>query len=231
MVKFLSFIGVFLVSTAFGQTFRNIRVLKEEEKIIITYDLIYEEPGSKVVVLMYGSLDNFVKPITNATGNIGEVSPGPNRRVEWDIKNLPAGFTGTPTFQFKGEIIHGWKFVNPKNGTLRRGKKYTLRWAGGMSYDTINLKFISPGNVITEIATVKNTGNYQWRVPKKTETGIGYVLRLTKEKEVFEQQILIRRKTPIALVAIPLVGVAVFLGIGDSDSEGPTELPDAPKPN
>lgn len=244
MVKFFSFIGVFLVSTAFGQTFRNVRVIKEEEKMVIIYDLINVELGSKVIVKIFSSHNNFADALTNVTGDVGEVLPGPNRRIEWSAENLPKNYSGDLTFQFKGEVIHGWKFLNPANGKLRRGKKYTLKWKGGQPNDTVTLRFISPGQQmseinkapnadqqIVEIAVTKNTGSYKWRVPKKITTGPGYVLRLSKDKEVNEQQITIKRKVPIIIYAIPVVGVAIILGSSGGDSNGSGDLPDAPKPN
>lgn len=230
MAKFFTFLGVILVSTAFGQTFRNVRILKEEEKISIIYDLIYDEPGSKVIVTVFGSHNNFETPILNLSGDIDEVLPGPNRRIEWSVKDLPKNYSDDITFRFKGEIIHGWKFLNPANGTLRRGKGYTLKWMGGNPSDTITLKFISPEQ-ITNITTTKNTGFYKWRVPKKLKTGSGYVIRLSKGKEVYEQQIIMKRKIPLVLIAVPVAGLAIFLGISDSGSSGPGDLPNAPKPN
>jgi len=244
MVKFLSFIGVFLVSTAFGQTFRNIRVLKEEEKIVIIYDLINVEQGSKVIVKIFSSHDNFTNALTSVIGDVGEVLPGPNRRIEWSNENIPKNYSGELTFQFKGEVIHGWTFLNPGNGVLRRGKKYTLKWEGGQVSDTVSLKFILPGQQIAEIhsakssnqqiidiSTTKNTGSFKWRVPKNLKTGLGYTLRISKGKDVFEQQITIKRKVPIGLIAIPVAGAVIVLLISGNESGGDESLPDAPKPN
>jgi hypothetical protein len=161
---------------------------------------------------------------------VGEVLPGPNRRIEWipaaNIKNAES-----LTFQFAGEVIHGWRFIKPNNGKLRRGKKYQFRWQGGHPGDTLTLKFITPSQQVLEITQTLNSGFYTWKIPKKLKTGPGYVLRLSKGREVTEEQIVIKRKTPLIIFAIPIVGAAVFLSGGSGGSSNPENLPDAPKPN
>lgn len=227
MGKLLAILAFCFVTPVFGQTFRNIRVLKKEDKVVIVYDLLNEESGSKVIVKIFASHDNFGIPLSNVTGDVGEVLPGPNRRIEWSpnkVKNAE-----TLTFQFKGEIIHGWNFTKPGKGKLRRGKKYELRWTGGQPKDTVTLKFITPSQEVIEITQTMNTGFYTWRIPKKLATGPGYVLRLSKGREVIEEQIIIKRKIPLIIYAIPLAGAAIFLKGGDSSK--PEGLPDAPKPN
>jgi hypothetical protein len=229
MGKLLAIIAFCFVTPVFGQTFRNIRVHKKEDKVIIVYDLVNEEAGSKVIVKIFASHDNFGAPLTGVTGDVGEVLPGPNRRIEWSPDKVQNA--ETLTFQFKGDVIHGWNFTKPGNGKLRRGKKYQLRWVGGLPQDTVTLKFITPAQEEINITQSMNTGFYTWRVPKKLATGAGYVLRLSKGREVREEQIIMKRKIPTFIYAIPLMGAAIFLKGSSGDTSKPGELPDAPKPD
>lgn len=231
MVRLLIILGILCPFSVFGQSFINIRILKEEEKIIVIYDLVNEERGSKVVVSVYGSHNNFSTPITDVTGDVGEVLPGPNRRIEWASETALKSFSNNFTFQFKGEVIHGWKFIKPDNGKLKRGKKHLLKWQGGHPYDTVTLKLISPSRNVMEIVKTKNTGSYLWKVPKEIVAKPGFALSISCGKEVYEQKIVIKRKFPLLILAIPVTGVAIFFGVSNTESSRPANLPDAPKPN
>lgn len=229
MIRLLFFTGFICLTTiSYGQTFRNVRVLKEEGKIIILYDLIAEQ-GSKVFVSVQSSIDNFQTSLTNITGDAGIVLPGGNRRIEWkDPKALQ--FAGDITVEFKGEMIQGLKITKPSDGKLRRGKRYEIKWRGGIPEDTITLKFIMPNQSIT-IGTTKNTGSVAWLVPKNLKTGKGYLIRITDGHEVYEQQVVIARKIPLVIWAVPVVGAAVILGLSGGGDSSDNDLPNAPKPN
>jgi hypothetical protein len=227
MKYLLAFALSFCISTAFAQSFRNVRVLKEEGKIIILYDL-FADQGSKVVVTVRSSYDNFQSNITTLTGDIGAVSPGANRRLEWTDPAI-FNYADSLTFQFAGEIIQAFKITKPSGSFLRRGKSITIKWKGGLPSDTIDLKLISSQKVIS-IGTVTNTGSTQWKVPKELDLGGTYFIRLRSNDEIHEKKVIVKRKIPLAVWAIPVVGVAVYLGLSSGDSE-PNDLPGAPKPN
>jgi hypothetical protein len=227
MKYLLAFVFYFCISTAFAQSFRNVRVLKEEDKIIILYDL-FADQASKVVVSVRSSHDNFQSNITTLMGDVGAVIPGANRRLEWADPEI-VKIAETLKFQFSGEIIQAYKITKPSGGSLRRGKSTTIRWKGGISTDTVELNLIASGKVMA-IGTIKNTGSIQWQVPDELALGDTYFLRLKTKDEIQEKKIVIRRKIPLAVWALPVVGVAVYLGLSSGDSE-PNDLPGAPKPN
>ncbi len=227
-------VGIFLFSQSLAQEFRNIRTRVDDEKIIIIYDLESQEVYSKVMVRIYSSYTNFSVPLENVTGDVGLVTPGPNRRITWNAGELSKKIDSL-TFQLKGEIIYILKFISPStNSKLKRGTSTTIRWQGGNPTQNLKISLISPKNKITHLATTSNSGRYTWVIPQTIKTGAGYYLKLTEEgvagEDTFiEQRVSIKRRFPLAVYGIPILGAAVYLLIksGDSDDE---KLPDAPKP-
>jgi len=227
-------VGIFLFSHSLAQEFRNIRTRVDDEKIIIIYDLESLEIYSKVMVRIFSSHNNFTDPLENVTGDVGLVTPGPNRRITWNAGTLTKSIDSL-TFDLKGEIIYILKINSPStNGILKRGTSITIRWQGGNPSQNLNISLISPKNKITQLASTPNTGKYAWDIPKNIKTGAGYYLKLTEEGEsaedtYIEQRVIIKRKFPLAFYGIPILGAAVYLLIksGGSDDE---KLPDAPKP-
>lgn len=227
-------VGIFLFSQSLAQEFRNIRTRVDDEKIIIIYDLESLEIYSKVMVRIYSSHTNFSIPLEDVTGDVGLVTPGPNRRITWNAGELSKKIDSLK-FDIKGEVIYILKFNSPStNGIVKRGISITIRWQGGNPSQNLNISLISPKNKITQLATTSNTGRYTWDIPKDIKTGAGYYLKLTEEgvageENYIEQRIIIKRKFPLAIYGIPIVGAAIYLLIksGDSDDD---KLPDAPKP-
>lgn len=230
MVKVLSIIGIFICTSSIGQTFQNIRTRVEEDKIIIIYDLISLEQGSRVSVSLYSSHNNFESPLVDVTGDVGLVLPGPNRRITWK-EGVGLENADKITFQFKGEIIQKLKILNPAmEGKVKKGKLSTIRWQGGQSDEQVTITLQSPDKEINEIAKTSNTRSFAWSVPNKIKAGKGYVLRITGSDNFTEQRFSIKRKVPLGLYAIPVVGAVIFI-ISNGGSDGVGNLPDAPSPN
>lgn len=230
MVRVLSIIGLFLCTTAIGQTFQNIRTRVDEDKIIIIYDLISLEPGSKVSVSLFSSHNNFESPLTDVTGDVGMVLPGPNRRISWKAGEQVTNAEQI-TFRFTGEIVRKLSFISPGvDGKIKRGGNSTITWQGGKSDEQVTITLVKPDEVFVELTKTDNTGSYSWKVPKKLKTGSGYSLRITGSENSSEQRFSVKRKVPIIWFAIPVVGTVIYF-ISTGADDGISDLPDAPSPN
>ena len=230
MVKILSFIGIFLFTASFGQTFQNVRKRIDEDKIIIIYDLISVDLGSRVKVRLYSSHNNFETPLENLTGDIGFVMPGPNRRITWYAGDL-IQMADSITFEFKGEIVYGLKFINPApNQNLKRGRTHTIQWEGGIISDTLTLSLLTPDDELKVLYQTCTKNSFEWTIPDDFKIGSGYTLRMLNSGNVIEHRFAIKRKIPIGWYAAPVVGilVGIIAAGGGSDDNG---LPDAPSPN
>ncbi len=230
MLKLLVIIGICCVSTAFGQTFENIRTQKDEDKIIIVYDLVSIDQGSKVIVSIFSSLDNYILPLTNVTGDVGTVFPGPNKRIIWKAGEVIANDFEGISFKFKGENFIGWKIISPTNNVFIRGKKNTIQWQGGAASDDVIIQLIKPGLEEQDLLQTKNSGSFTWNIPKDFKPGNGYAMRITSGENSIEHRFSVKRKVPLGYYAIP-VGVGILLVVLVGGDSGSNDLPDAPLPN
>ncbi len=231
MLKLLVIIGVFCVTTSWGQSFDNIRVHKDEDKIIIVYDLVSNDPGSKVTVRVLSSMDDYKVPIKNATGDIGSVLPGPNKRIIWQVGQGIANDYQGILFRFEGQTFAGWKVISPTEKGMQRGKKNKIQWQGGFPGDEVTIQLVKPGSEeVEDLVQTKNTGSFVWNTPKDLKAGNGYVIRLTSGDNSIEYRFSIKRKIPLAYYGIPVAGAVIFLVVMRGNS-GSNDLPDAPLPN
>jgi len=230
MLKILAIFGIFCVTTSMGQTFENIRTQKDEDKIIIIYDLFSTDPGSKVVVSIFSSLDDYKVPLNNVSGDVGTVLPGPNKRIIWQVGNAIANDYQGILFRFESESTVGWKIISTTPKVMIRGKSNYIQWEGGRSNDDLVIELLKPDSETEQIAQVKNSGSFLWNVPKDMKPGSGYALRISSQDNSIEHRFSIRRKIPLGYYAIPvglgIVTMAILAGKSGSD-----DLPDAPLPN
>lgn len=256
IVKFwICVVGILIFGQSLGQSFENIRTRVDDDKIIIFYDLVTFQAGSKVMVRVFSSHNHFMSPLENVTGDIGLVVPGPNRRIVWTAGAL-AQQADQLIFSFQGDTFYDLKFIKPTPAEkIIRGKSYTIEWMGGHPDDKLVLTLFSsnrsldayketetPANTLPEpirrkapkadsvvLTRTKNNGSFVWEAPRGLKPGKGYRLKISGENEsVIEQRFVIRRKTPLMYYGIPVIGAALIFIFKPGPGEQP--LPDAPKP-
>lgn len=230
MLKLLVIIGIFCVTTSWGQTFDNIRVQKDEDKIIIVYDLVSIDLGSKVNVRIFSSLDDYKLPLDNVSGDIGTIVPGPNKRIHWKVGEAIANSYQGISFKFEGQSVAGWRIISPTTKNVKRGKKITIKWQGEFENDDIIIQLLKSGSEVIEIAKTKNTNSFIWKPSNNLKPGSGYVIRLTSGDNSVEHRFSIKRKIPIGYYCLPVAGLVIFLAT-ISGGSGSDDLPDAPEPN
>jgi hypothetical protein len=232
IVRFWAFVaGIVFYFNATAQTFENIRTRVEDDRVIIFYDLVTFDPGSKVRVRVYSSHDYFEKPLQNVSGDIGLVVPGPNRRIVWQPGELLEKAPSL-TFNFQGDMIYDLRILKPEpSETIIRGKGHSIEWQGGHPDDTvvIVLKDLNRDSVV--LAQTKNSGSYVWETPKDLKPGKNYSIKISTSDVIFvEQRFAVRRKIPLVTWGIPILGVATFVIIKATAPEEEKPLPDAPDP-
>jgi Ser-Thr-rich glycosyl-phosphatidyl-inositol-anchored membrane family len=239
-MKFLfSLALMFLISAQLaGQKFENINAAFQDGKVSITYDLVGGQPNRFYVVHILSSHNNFARPLTKVTGDVGEgVAPGIGKKIIWDASSELGDFAGNVNFKVNAEIIPlPFAFKAPAlNKAIRRGKGTMITWDGGRSNQTIKLELYQGSTLLNTVAEVGNTGSYEWSVPRNQAKGL-YALKLTSGKEsVNSNEFKIKSKTPLLVKILPFAvagGVAVkLLFPGDSDDPLPEPLDPLDKSN
>lgn len=236
LIIFFSFLG------ANAQSIQNVRASPlQDGKVTVTYDIVDAKANQKFVIELYGSHNNFSSPLTEVTGDVGkDIFGGPGRKIIWSASNELGDFKGEINFRVKGHVIviaAAFAFKFPVEGSsIRRGKTTDLKWEGGTSGQNIKLELYKGSVKVSAIAETKNTGIYNWPVPKNLAKG-DYVVKLSSGSEtVNSKTFAVKPKVPLLLKALPLLavgGVVAALGGGGGGPKPITssDLPAAPGPN
>jgi len=235
----IALLGVlFLVTFQISaQRLENIRAesINGGEKVVITYDINGGNSDTKYNVKVYGSHNNFSTSLTAITGDVNNVSPGTNRRIEWNAKSEISDFAGDITFELRADAIVTAANVNTPSG-VKKGKTTNISWSGGSPGDNIKLELVKSGVVVQQIANTTSTGNkFTWSVPSDTEKGSDYQVRLTSPGGISTSNpFAVKSKLKAWVIIVPaavVAGVVVFLVTKKSGGGGKdNNLPIPPDP-
>ena len=241
------------ICAGYAQELKNIIAEFDGDKMKITYDLLCDNPDQKFTLLIYSSHNDYELKLANVIGDVGNnILPGRGKIITWYLlQELPASFDETiqlkliasPAAAAVEPVARKMRFISPvENAKAKKGKLIQLRWEG-TSIDNNYLLELYSGNVKKSdiVQTVKDQ-YYNWKIPKSTEKGKNYKIKLTNRgntmEYVFSPVFEIKAGFPKALVAVPVVVVAgvVYFVIGsDHDNNGNggnggDELSDLPRP-
>jgi hypothetical protein len=224
-----------------AQRVENVKaeVIGEGEKVIITYDLIGAGENQKFKVQLYGSHNNYAAPLSLVTGDVGrdrDLTPGPNKRIEWSAKSELKDFSGDVTFEVRADLVAAaFVMQNPSGGTkVKRGKTLQISWQGGTPGENVRLDLMQGGSVVSQIASTRNSQSYTWAVPKSTAKASNYQVRLSGESgSVTSGNFTVKSKSKVALIVLPIVAVGVLVAVLVSGDKPPTsnDLPVPPQYN
>jgi hypothetical protein len=229
-IKFIAGVltSFMMIGSCYAQVVENsIRTSAENGKIIITYDLKNNFPGTWINTIILGSHDSFAYPLTNVTGDVGKVAPGPNKRIEWTYGTQLDNFNGDLSFEIEAEFV---PHLATSSKSLRKGKTNKITWFGGRAQDSIALKLKSRDNrVIWQDRYLNKLGKASIKLSPSLKIGDGYELHLTSKDDQLIIPVTMKRKVARFWIVLPTVAatVAVFYF---SMPEPIESLPKAPEP-
>jgi hypothetical protein len=218
------------LSISYGQSLHIDLLQFYKEQAIITYSIlgINDTPCS---IKIFSSIDNFKAPLNFATGDVGEdVDPGDNKKIVVDIKKEFGDYAGEITFQI---VCKPAEYLLVRK-SFRRGKLYKLRWGiNNNSIKTIRIELLNNAREkVWEAVGVKNSGSYNWKIPRDIKNG-DYRLRFTgienENKTTLTNSFQIKPKIPLLVKVVggALVGSLVFILIdGQRKTLGSETLPE-----
>ncbi|MFZ6000772.1 MAG: hypothetical protein ACOYW3_09700, partial [Bacteroidota bacterium] len=104
------------------------------EKVIVHYDLNDNNPNNQYQISLYASKDKYSAPLTKVTGDVGgEVNPGADRKIEWNLLQEYGSFKGKLSLEIRGRVFVPFVKLRDFNTEkkYKRGKTYDLAWRPG----------------------------------------------------------------------------------------------------
>lgn len=236
--KLLTLVCLALFLPLQAQQFTMKRIELANGQVVVHYDLTDDVVGRSYTLNVYGSHDNFLNPLQKITGDAGlEVKPGLNRKFVWDAKaELGENFSGSVALEVRGRLyipfvrLTGFEDYR----VLKRGKPYPLTWSGGTQQNILNFDLYKGDKKVTTFSNIANVGTYKLTLPTDTKPGKDYKLRISdtknKDEVVYTGTFAVKRKTPLLLKVLPMLGLGYLATQLAGGADGPSEIPDPIKP-
>jgi hypothetical protein len=227
-------------SSALAQLFNITKAERQGDNLIVYYDLLDSITNRTYTINVYNSLDNFINPLTKISGDLGlEVKPGGNRKIVWRAKEeLGAEFTGDLSLEVRGKIYIPFVKLDGFDDykKFKRQRDYKITWTGGRGNSVLNFDLYRGEKKITTFPNIANVGQYTLKFDANVRPGSNYKLKVSdaknKDDVLWTDKFRIKRKTPLLIKIIPLVGIgAVATTLGGTTTNNDIIDPPTPKEN
>lgn len=232
---------LFMSFLAFGQTVKNVQARVDGNQVYISYDLISGTQGQKFNVELRSSIDNFDKPLTEVSGDVGpDQEAGLGKTIIWNAIGEVGNFSGSVSFEITSIVTFSpLAITNPKKGSsVKLGKSLDVEWHGGEKGRNLKMAILQGGNQLTEIPNVGSSGNYSWNVPKSMGKADNYQIKLfdpSKPNDAAMSAEFKLKKTSVLVYILPGVVVAgaaaFFLMSGNGGGSDCTDICNPSCPN
>lgn len=232
--SFLFFITSITFAT--GQELDSISMTFADGQVVVRYDFLTGEEGVDYELYLYGSHDNFSKPLLYTSGDVGKnIQIGKGKVIYWDAKKELGNFRGDFSLKIRGsKYIPFVTYQNiHENIKIKRGESFNIRWKSSTKADQVLLKIQRNGVPISDPISVDNLGNFTWEVPANLKAGKGYSVQILDAKNLIREEtsklFIVRRKIPLTFKVIPIAvaaGAAAYLLTQEKDNG----IPEPPSP-
>ncbi|MGI9541849.1 MAG: Ser-Thr-rich GPI-anchored membrane family protein [Cyclobacteriaceae bacterium] len=231
------FLTLGLLQISYAQRVRNVVAEFQDQRVQIRYDLIGELPGQIFEVELYGSLDNFAKPLLYVEGDVGDqIGSGRSKSVYWDAQRELVSFSGDITFEVKARLVFSpLALTKPgRDEVAKRGERLEIRWLGRMRGERVHLDLYQNESKVLSIGSVANDGAHNWTIPRGLKPGSNYFIQIKgsrSAKSTNSHPFAIKRKVPLAAKFLPfavVIPIAVVLMNKDNGSGEDIILPAPP---
>lgn len=231
---------LFLSSISKGQSMEVKDVVLDGGNIVLHYSLHDTVPGRTFMVNLYTSHDNFITPASALQGDHGiGIKAGNDKRLTWNARQeLGAAYSGKVAVEIRARVYVPFILFDDFE-SIKRGKPKDITWRGGARQSTLNFELYNRND--EKVITIPNinaqAGHTSLYIPTDVKSGRGYRLKIidsrNRDQVVYTDRFVIRRKVPLALMAVPVVaaGGAIMLTGGGGSSPGDIGDPPLPPDN
>src|SRR5690242_1343221 len=76
------------------------------DKVVGDYNLDDASPTNEYQMGLYASTDNFTVPMAKVKGDVGgEIKPGTDKKIEWNVKEELGEFQGDISLEVRGKVF------------------------------------------------------------------------------------------------------------------------------
>ncbi|MGB3467146.1 MAG: hypothetical protein WBA74_17830 [Cyclobacteriaceae bacterium] len=224
-----------------AQEIQIINIQQRGDKVTLQYNLLDERLDRSYSVRLYTSMDNFIRPVENVTGDVGvDIPVGPNKTITWNAKEeLGEFYSGGIKLELKGQVYVPFVELDgiEKGMTLKRGVPNDLVWFGGRGDNILSVELYQKGKLVKSFDELPNTGKASIMIPTKVKPGQDYQYRVSdsrnRDEVVFSKPFIVKRKIPLGtkITLGTVVGVGAYflikslIPVTEPDIEGPPTLP------
>jgi hypothetical protein len=222
--------------TGFSQNVTIKKIELSGEKVIVHYDLDDSNPNNEYQINLYASKDKFSAPLTKVKGDIGgEVKPGSDRKVEWNIIEEFGSYKGKLAVEIRGKVFV--PFVKLRNfdsaKKYKRGKNYDVAWRPGNT-NPIHIELYKGSQRVSGELNHPNNGLYTMSIDSKVKPGKDYRLKISDSKRndeiVYSENFTVTPKIPLLVKLIPALAILGGVGVLVSGGGGGNNSKDEPQP-
>lgn len=240
-IIFLSILCFLLPDTLTGQEIQIINIQQRGDKITVQYNLLDERLDRSYSVRLYTSMDNFIRPVDQVTGDVGvDIPVGPNKTIVWNAREeLGEFYKGGIKLELKGQVYVPFVELDgiEKGMTFKRGVANDLVWFGGRGDNILSLELYQKDKLVKSFPELPNTGKASVTIPVKIKPGANYQYRISdsrnRDEVVYSKPFSIKRKVPLGtkLTVGTILGVGAYwlikslIPVTEPDIEGPPTLP------
>jgi hypothetical protein len=209
----------------------NIKQLEfnDDGDVVIHYDLQDEKIDRKFSLRLYASVDNYIQPLTNVSGDVGiDLAVGDNKKITWNVtEELGAEFKGKVALELKGSVYVPFVALDGFDDykVLKRGKPFDVTWTGGRGDNILIFELYKGDNKVKVFEERPNVGNTSILIPTDVKPG-KYKFKISdsrnRDEVVFTSDFQLKRKVPLVMkLGLGLVvGAALGVLTAGADSAG-----------
>lgn len=240
-LNFFIFLMTLNISASFGQVLDSISTSLQDGIVVVRFDFLDGEPEVDYELYLYGSHDNFQKPLQETTGDVGKgIRTGVGKVIYWNAEKELGNFKGDFSLRIKGQKY--FPIVEFKNISsqlkLKRGEQYNFQWKSNIKSDRLMMTIKRNGVPVTEPSLVENTGDFLWFIPKDLKPSRDITLEIADPENLLRKEtsppFVIKRKVPLTVKIIPAVaamGGAAFYFMNKQEDDNIPAPPEVPNVN
>jgi hypothetical protein len=212
--------------------------LKPTGEVVVSYNLLDDQPDRKYALYLYASSDNYIQPLELVTGHVGpDLAVGQNKQMVWNAKEeLGADFEGDIALELKGNVYVPFIALDGFDDykVFKRGKPYEVTWTGGRGDNVLNFEIYEGDSKVKVLEERPNIGNTTLIIPMDVKPG-EYRFKISdnrnRDEVVYTQTFIVKRQFPLGLKGVGVVAVGVLGTMaGGSGSEPESKIGTPPLP-